>query len=844
MLIIGAGETAELTARALSEQGVSTMFVANRRRERAIALARRFGGATIAFDALPARARAGRHRRRLDRLAARDRRRRGARARHRGARRPAAAAARPRRAARHRPECARAARRHARRHRRPAGAGRRARTPSAGSRRAAPRASSRRRSSRFAGWLGTLEVLPTIAALREQADGLVAAAAGRERAPLGEPRRARPRARRGDAARGRQAAAARADAARQGARQRAPPRAPVAAARAVRARRAGGGAERRRRPRCASSAPLSALRLGTRGSALALAQARWVAERLPGEVGDRRDHHARATATARRGRQVALDRRARARRCVAGEIDLAVHSAKDVPGELADGTAIVAVPPRADPRDVLVGAPSLDALPAGARVGTSALRRRAQLLAVRPGPRRGRAARQRRHAAAQARRRRGRRARARRRRAGAARARRRRGGAARRAPCSCPPPGQGALAAAGARGRPCFDAVDDPASHCGAARPSAPSSARLGASCHTPVGVHRGARRAASRFVGLPDGSEWLVDEAADAGRARRADARRGRRRAARARRGGGVSTGHGLPRRRGAGRPRAADRARRRADRARRRDPPRPADPRRGARRRAAGRRAALRRQGGRRRAGPAGGDPPAAASSARARAATSCGSRAATRSCSAAAARRRSSASRPGSRSRSCPGVTAGVAAPAYAGIPVTHRELASAVAFVTGHEDPAKPETALDWPALAAFPGTLVFYMGVRALPRIAERLIAGGRPADEPVAVVERGTLPGQRTLLATLGDVAERAAAESIRAPAITLVGPVAALREQIALARAAAAARAHDRRHARARAGERAGRAAARARRRGRRGAGDPDAAARRRAARPRRATT
>jgi len=130
--------------------------------------------------------------------------------------------------------------------------------------------------------------------------------------------------------------------------------------------------------------------------------------------------------------------------------------------------------------------------------------------------------------------------------------------------------------------------------------------------------------------------------------------------------------------------------------------------------------------------------------------------------------------------------PGVTAGVAAPAYAGIPVTHRDLASGVAFVTGHEDPAKPDTALDWPALAAFPGTLVFYMGVRALPRIAERLVAGGRPATEPVAVVERGTLPGQRTVLATLADVAERARESGVRAPAITLVGPVAALREQLA----------------------------------------------------------
>jgi uroporphyrinogen III methyltransferase/synthase len=141
--------------------------------------------------------------------------------------------------------------------------------------------------------------------------------------------------------------------------------------------------------------------------------------------------------------------------------------------------------------------------------------------------------------------------------------------------------------------------------------------------------------------------------------------------------------------------------------------------------------------------------------------------------------------------------PGVTAGVAAPAYAGIPVTHRELASGVAFVTGHErgdagdEPPgeageKPGSALDWAALARFPGTLVFYMGVRALERIAERLQAEGRPPGEPVAVIERGTLPGQRTLVATLADVAPRAAAERIRAPAVTLVGPVAALREELA----------------------------------------------------------
>jgi uroporphyrinogen III methyltransferase / synthase len=128
--------------------------------------------------------------------------------------------------------------------------------------------------------------------------------------------------------------------------------------------------------------------------------------------------------------------------------------------------------------------------------------------------------------------------------------------------------------------------------------------------------------------------------------------------------------------------------------------------------------------------------------------------------------------------------PGVTSGVAAPAYAGIPVTQRDRASGVALITGHEDPDKPESAIDWPALAAFPGTLVFYMGVKQLPRIAEQLIAGGRAPDEPAAVVERGTLPGQRTVVATLATIAERAAQEAIRPPSITVVGPVAALREE------------------------------------------------------------
>ncbi len=129
--------------------------------------------------------------------------------------------------------------------------------------------------------------------------------------------------------------------------------------------------------------------------------------------------------------------------------------------------------------------------------------------------------------------------------------------------------------------------------------------------------------------------------------------------------------------------------------------------------------------------------------------------------------------------------PGVTAGVAAAAYAGIPVTHRGLASAVAFLTGHEDPDKPESALDWDALARFPGTLVLYMGVRQLGSIAERLIEAGRDPAEPAAIVQRGTFPDQRVVEGTLATIAETAGAAGVRAPALTVVGAVGALREHI-----------------------------------------------------------
>jgi uroporphyrinogen III methyltransferase / synthase len=122
--------------------------------------------------------------------------------------------------------------------------------------------------------------------------------------------------------------------------------------------------------------------------------------------------------------------------------------------------------------------------------------------------------------------------------------------------------------------------------------------------------------------------------------------------------------------------------------------------------------------------------------------------------------------------------PGVTAGVAGPAVAGIPVTQRGMALGVAFVTGRDSDGEPP---DLEALARFPGTLVFYMGVKGLPAIAAGLISAGRAASEPCAIVERGTLPGQRVVRGTLGDIAERAEREGVKAPAVTVVGAVAGL---------------------------------------------------------------
>ena len=127
--------------------------------------------------------------------------------------------------------------------------------------------------------------------------------------------------------------------------------------------------------------------------------------------------------------------------------------------------------------------------------------------------------------------------------------------------------------------------------------------------------------------------------------------------------------------------------------------------------------------------------------------------------------------------------PGVTSGVAAPAYAGIPVTHRQVSTSVAFVTGHEDPTKGHTDVDWGKLANAADTLVLYMGVGRLAEISSGLISAGRTPDTPVACVRWGTLPEQRTVTGTLEDIADRVTEAGLKPPAIIVVGDVVALRE-------------------------------------------------------------
>jgi hydroxymethylbilane synthase len=239
------------------------------------------------------------------------------------------------------------------------------------------------------------------------------------------------------------------------------------------------------------------MRIGTRGSALALAQANWVAARLDGaEVVVLRTSGDDGRAVGDKSRWVDTIEAA----LVGGEIDLAVHSAKDVPGVLAEGTAIVAVPPREDPRDVMVGS--------GRRVGTASLRRQAQLLADDPEREvvelRGNVDTRLRKLAA-----------------GevdalvlAAAGLRRLGrdeGAALTGALFVPAPGQGCLALQARSGDGRGAGLDDPPSH--AALDAERAAVRiLEADCHTPVGIHADGRSVRG-FVGRPDGSAWVLDE-------------------------------------------------------------------------------------------------------------------------------------------------------------------------------------------------------------------------------------------------------------------------------------------------------------------------------------------
>ena len=129
--------------------------------------------------------------------------------------------------------------------------------------------------------------------------------------------------------------------------------------------------------------------------------------------------------------------------------------------------------------------------------------------------------------------------------------------------------------------------------------------------------------------------------------------------------------------------------------------------------------------------------------------------------------------------------PGVSSAVAAPAAAGIPVTHRAVASSFAVVTGHEDDRKSFSRVDWSRLATAVDTLVILMGLENLPRIARALRQAGRAAETPAAVIERGATTGQRVVVGRLDTIATRVAAAGVRSPAVIVVGDVVALRPRL-----------------------------------------------------------
>ena len=125
--------------------------------------------------------------------------------------------------------------------------------------------------------------------------------------------------------------------------------------------------------------------------------------------------------------------------------------------------------------------------------------------------------------------------------------------------------------------------------------------------------------------------------------------------------------------------------------------------------------------------------------------------------------------------------PGITSGIAVPECVGIPVTHRDFASQVTFLTGHEDPAKEKSAIDWRWLAGTNGTLVILMGVKNLPKITASLAENGMNTDRPVAIIEKGLRPDQRVTIGTLENISEKAEKTGVRPPAIIVIGDVVSL---------------------------------------------------------------
>lgn len=129
--------------------------------------------------------------------------------------------------------------------------------------------------------------------------------------------------------------------------------------------------------------------------------------------------------------------------------------------------------------------------------------------------------------------------------------------------------------------------------------------------------------------------------------------------------------------------------------------------------------------------------------------------------------------------------PGVTSAIAVPAYAGITLTHRDFASTVCFITGHEDPNKEMSGINWDALTKFSGTLVFLMGIGNIEKIARKLTEKGMPSNSPVAVVGSGTMPTQRTITGTLDNISQKAKDAVLTPPGVIVVGDVVNLREHI-----------------------------------------------------------